>query len=119
MAKTTKKRKTEKLTIDYPKANELLWGGHYAVRINAPRGEKVDISIDGRDWALCREEAGHWWFDMCGLADGEHKLAARMIKNGEVVVSLRKFKVSRETPPQAQNPPISDSAKTLIPRNPK
>ncbi|MCX5786240.1 MAG: hypothetical protein NTX59_11185 [Elusimicrobia bacterium] len=95
MTKATKKQKTERyITIDYPKTNEVIRGGYYAVRISAPRGEKVEVLVDGSDWTLCRNEAGHWWFDLSDLADGEHKLAARILKDGEAVVSLRKFKIS-------------------------
>ena len=95
MAKT-KKRTMVKLTIDHPKADEVIWGGHYAVRISIPQDEAAEISIDGSTWMRCRHEAGHCWFDMHNLADGEHKMAVRVIKDGEAGVSLRNFNVSRE-----------------------
>ena len=96
MGKTAKAQKKVKFTIDYPETGEVIAGDHYAVRISGPQGEEVEISIDDGDWALCRNEAGHWWFDLQHLSYGEHRLAARMIKDGDIGISMRKFKVSRK-----------------------
>lgn len=92
-----KNRKIEKLiTIEHPKPDEVVWSGHCAAKISAPHCEYVEISIDGQNWELCENESDHWWFDMQELADGEHELTARGIKNGENGVVTRKFKVARE-----------------------
>ena len=95
MTKTAKKQNTKTLiTIDYPKTGEVIWSGHYAVRISGGLCEEVEISIDGGNWALCRHEAGHCWFDLHGIKDGVHELTARIIGNGGNSAVTRKFKVS-------------------------
>ena len=94
MAKTVKAQKKRELVIDYPKAGEAVWSGHYAARISAPASAVVEVRVDAGPWMLCRREAGHWWLDMSGLADGEHELAVRLISNGDASTALRKFKVS-------------------------
>jgi hypothetical protein len=94
MAKTVKAQKKRELVIDYPKAGEAVWSGHYAVRISAPASAVVEARVDAGAWMLCRSEAGYWWLDMSGLADGEHELAARLISNGDSSTALRKFKVA-------------------------
>jgi hypothetical protein len=97
MSKSAKNMKTERLiSIDCPKTNETIRSGHYAARISAPSGNVIELAIDGGNWELCRNEADHWWFDIQGLADGEHELAARSIRNGENGLITRKFKISRE-----------------------
>lgn len=94
MAKTVKAQKKRELVIDYPKAGEAVWSGHYAARISAPASAVVEARVDEGAWTLCRSEAGYWWLDMSGLADGEHELTARLISNGDSSTALRKFKVS-------------------------
>jgi len=90
-----KQVKAEKLSIDYPKADEIIWGGHYAVRINAPHSEKVEVSLDNGKWVACRNEAGHWWLDIHGLTEGDHTLVARIV-NKRITTVVRGFKVSHQ-----------------------
>jgi len=93
MAKSVK---TEKLSIDYPKTDEIVWSGHYAVRITAPHGEKVEVSIDNGKWTPCRSAAGHWWLDIYGLGEGEHGLAVRTTGDKRITAAMRRFKVSHK-----------------------
>lgn len=92
----SKSVKVEKLSIDYPVTDEIVWGGHYAARISAPYGEKVEVSIDKGKWIACRNAAGHWWFDIYGLNEGAHSLAARITKDKRIAAVMRRFKVSQE-----------------------
>ncbi len=94
VVRTVAPAKKSELTIDHPAEGETVWSGHYAVRINAPAGAVVEASVDGGSWALCRSAAGHWWLDLSGLADGEHELAARVIRDGLPAAAARKFKVA-------------------------
>ena len=94
ITKAVKIQKKRQLVIDYPKAGEAVWSGHYAARISAPASAVVEARVDEGAWTLCRSEAGHWWLDMSGLADGEHELAARLISNGDSATALRRFKVA-------------------------
>jgi hypothetical protein len=94
IAKAVKMQKKRQLVIDYPKAGEAVWSGHYAARISAPASDVVEARVDEGAWTLCRSEAGHWWLDMSGLSDGEHELTARLISSGDSSAALRKFKVS-------------------------
>ncbi len=86
--------KKPQLTIDHPAEGEAVWSGHYAVRISAPAQAAVEARVDEGPWTLCRSEAGHWWLDLSGLADGGHELSARLISNGDAATAVRKFKVS-------------------------
>lgn len=82
-----------RLAIDYPQENETIWNGHYAVRITTTDCDGVDLSIDGQASHPCRNVAGHWWFDLRGLAAGSHLLTARLHKGGSDVVESRQFNV--------------------------
>lgn len=84
------------LVIDFPAADETIWSGHYAVRMNAIAPEGVEIRLDDGPWLPCRNEAGHWWYDLYDLPDGRHELAARPVNAGETGIAVRKFKVSRQ-----------------------
>ena len=96
MAKTEKKMKAQKrISIDYPKTNEVISGEHYSVRISTAPCDKVELSIDGGAWAPCSNSAGFWWFHLGGLAVGTHKLAARVKISGETSFALRKFEVNK------------------------
>lgn len=77
-------------TIDFPQVGELVYSGHYAVRISAPECGGVELSLDGGRWQECRNEAGYWWFDLQGLSAGAHNIAAR-ISGGGAPISRRDF----------------------------
>jgi hypothetical protein len=94
----TNKGKAAKLKppkIDYPKVNEAISAGHYAVRVSAAQDEQVEISLDGGTWAPCFNSSGYWWFHLNGLAAGTHKLAARVKVSGETFFAMRKFEVKK------------------------
>jgi hypothetical protein len=96
MTKIEKTIKTKKrIGIDYPKTNEVVSGEHYAVRMSAAPCDKVEISIDGGEWAPCSNSSGFWWFHLGGLAAGTHRLAARVKISGETSFALRKFEVNK------------------------
>ena len=66
------------VTIDFPLNGDRISAQYYGVRISAPGGRPVQISIDGGEWKPCRESAGHFWFDWTGIPAGEHKLTAQI-----------------------------------------
>ena len=47
-------------------------------RVDAPiECEKVELSIDGEPWKLCRYASGSWWCDWFELPPGKHEAKAR------------------------------------------
>jgi len=51
------------VAVDYPRENEAVRPGHYAIRLTAAGASSVQVRLDGGDWLPCREDVGHSWFD--------------------------------------------------------
>lgn len=67
------------VVIDYPRPNEKVHTGHYAIRVTAKEGApRVMVSIDGGEFAPCRSDAGFWWFDW-QATPGRHSLVAKKV----------------------------------------
>lgn len=64
--------------IEYPRQDEVVVSPAYSLRIAAPAAvEALDVSIDQGPWRPCRKDAGCWWYDWSGYADGAHEIIAR------------------------------------------
>lgn len=88
---TTPKNETS-LTIDYPRPNEKVNPGHYAIRITATGGTPcVMASIDAGEFASCRYDNGYWWFDWQATS-GRHSVVART-SDSAVETRARRFEV--------------------------
>lgn len=92
------------LSIDYPKKEEKIASSHYTVRISAPEGGNVDISIDGLPFEPCRRAVGHWWYDWSGYLSGQHRAVVRLTsEDGRPVAELHsRFRVELE--PETEGP---------------
>lgn len=97
MTNADKTAKTKAVRVDFPKVNETISAGHYAVRISAETGVIVEVSVDGGRYSSCHNAAGHWWYHLHGLSEGPHKVMARAINPKGVTTdsTLRRFKVKR------------------------
>ena len=85
---------TPLVRVEYPEEGEVVRHTEYTVRVGTvPEAVHVDVSIDDGEWLACRESLGLWWYDWSGISVGEHKVAARIHKDGgEIVVSApRRF----------------------------
>lgn len=82
--------------IDFPQPNEAVDSRHYAVRISAPQCDAVELTLDGRVWLPCRNEAGYWWFDLCDLPAGNARIIARLTLDGTTLNCSREFRVVKE-----------------------
>jgi hypothetical protein len=78
------------VAIDYPKEEELVLSGHYAVRISATPEAQVEISFNDGEWNGCRTSLGYYWFDWNPAELGETVIKAR------VRVGAGRWKVSAE-----------------------
>lgn len=63
--------------IDYPREEELIIPGHYAVRLSGAPDAQVELSINDGDWTGCRTAVGYYWFDWEPSKAGEYTLLAR------------------------------------------
>ncbi len=93
-SKVSKALKTQKetvlLTIDYPVKGEVVTSPDYCIRLSALPGNRVEVSIDGEQWNLCRESAGFWWFDWANYAVGNHTISAQIVSwDGKVVKKVK------------------------------
>jgi hypothetical protein len=70
------------LVVDFPVEGERILPGHYAIRINAPAEERVEVSIDGGDWQECRSAVGFHWYDWQPTKSGRHTVCARSMRPG-------------------------------------
>ncbi len=68
--------------VDYPVDGETITGHTYSFRMSASPTERVEISIDGQEWLLCRQSVGYWWFDWSDFTAGAHSLQARIPSAG-------------------------------------
>lgn len=81
-AKAPKAVKAPAVLLDYPQQGETVRAGHYAIRIAAKDGLKVEVSIDGGVWTECRNAAGYYWYDWTPAAPGQHQIVARATNGG-------------------------------------
>lgn len=65
------------IRIDYPREEELVIPGHYAIRITALPDAQVEISINDGEWMGCRTALGYYWFDWEPSKAGETTIVAR------------------------------------------
>ncbi|MFA6317632.1 MAG: hypothetical protein WC943_09445 [Elusimicrobiota bacterium] len=80
------------VTIDYPRPNEKVNPGHYAIRITATEGTPcVMLSIDGGEFQNCRFDGGYWYFDWQASA-GRHSVVAKT-SDGSAETRARRFEV--------------------------
>ena len=66
------------LAVDFPAEGELVFPGHYAVRIHALDAAAVEVSVDGGPWSPCREALGYHWHDWNPSEPGSHEIVARV-----------------------------------------
>ena len=79
LRKAAKETVRMKVSLDFPKQNEIIHSPCYTLRIAAPENaQKVEVSIDQGPWQLCRPSVGYWWFDWSNFADGEHEAIAHI-----------------------------------------
>ncbi len=64
------------LTIDYPREDEVVRSGYYAIRLTTSDARQAQVSFDGGPWLDCREASGHFWFDWAPSV-GCARIAAR------------------------------------------
>jgi hypothetical protein len=65
------------IAIDFPREEELVNPGHYAIRISGVPNAEVQISINNGEWQGCRASIGHYWFDWAPAKAGEVVINAR------------------------------------------
>jgi hypothetical protein len=94
-AKSLKVRKEksqkEKLyvVIDFPMEGEIIRSGSYTFRLGGSPADRVEVSIDKRDWQACRPEVGYWWYDWSGYSAGPHTVQARISPSGKRAVKSK------------------------------
>ncbi len=71
------------VSIEYPRENEKVMPGHYAVRVTGYPGDQVQLSINKGEFQDCRFGAGHFWFDWYPVKSGKYTLVARLKKGGK------------------------------------
>ena len=83
---------TLEINFDYPKQEELVLTGHYAVRIIGTLEAQVELSINNGEWNGCRTALGFYWFDWSPSELGETVLKARVrVGNGRWKISDERF----------------------------
>lgn len=84
------------LVVDFPQEKEVITHPEYTIRLGASSdAAKVEVSIDGGDFAPCRTAVGYWWYDWSGFSKIAHKISARLTTHdGRIIYSdLRTFSV--------------------------
>lgn len=78
-----------RLSVDFPRQNEVISSREYSLRMAAPEGVKsVEISLDQSEWKPCRPAVGYWWYDWAGYDSGEHEVVTRIeTQEGRQVIS--------------------------------
>jgi hypothetical protein len=69
--------------VDHPLEGEIIASQTYSFRISASPTERVEVSIDDRDWLPCRLSVGYWWYDWSDFGAGHHSLLARIPSEGK------------------------------------
>lgn len=96
MTRANKTDRNRLLHVDFPKANETIAAGHYAVRISAEHNATVEVSVDGSPYSPCHNSCGYWWYNMSELRQGPHKVMVRASSPGsDAILVLRKFTVGK------------------------
>ena len=97
------------ITIDYPKEEELIVSGHYAVRISAMPEAQVELSINDAEWAGCRTALGFLLVRLVArrigrnCSQGARAQRQRPMENiGQAFLPHRQFEES-VTPPGANS----------------
>ncbi len=80
-AKKSKGKAPSWVSVDYPRPDEKIKKGHYAVRIHAPWAAQAQIAIGGVSWKECRSDVGFFWYDWYPEHSGSHVINARA-RNG-------------------------------------
>jgi len=63
--------------IDHPMEGEIVRSRHYTVRAGASATNRVEISINGKEWMPMRFSVGFWWFDWHGYGAGAYEFEIR------------------------------------------
>jgi hypothetical protein len=95
-AKKTRKTEAPKsyVVIDHPMPGEIVRSAWYTFRIGASPADRVEISVDGKEWQPCRPAAGYWWYDWSGYGAGAHEIQARTPSGSRFATSKpRRFTV--------------------------
>jgi|SRR5581483_6806731 len=80
------------IIIDYPKEEELVLSGDYAVRLSGTSEAQVELSVNGGEWLGCRRSVGFYWFDWTPTETGEAVLKARLrVGDGRWKMSAERF----------------------------
>jgi hypothetical protein len=69
--------------VDYPTEGETITSQTYSFRISASQTDRVEVSIDHREWSPCRPSVGYWWYDWSDFGAGPHSLLARILSEGK------------------------------------
>ncbi len=78
--------------IDFPREEELIIPGHYAIRISGVPEAQVEISINDGEWVGCRTAVGYYWFDWEPAVAGEVTLVVRQkVGKGRAKKSEQRF----------------------------
>jgi hypothetical protein len=100
MEESTKEVRT---SIDHPQEDERISAPAYTFRIKAPlNAERVEVSVDGSSWSLCRYTSGYWWHDWSGYGSGEHEIVARVrpFDSRGYILRARRFTVELPARPE-------------------
>ncbi len=89
-AKAPKKQ----VVIDHPIEGEIIRSHTYTFRIGATPTDRVEVSIDGKEWRPCRPSVGYWWFDWSGYNAGPHRIKARIPGAGNRFVASKPRQVT-------------------------
>ena len=76
--------KAVEIAVDFPREGELIWTGHYAIRLSGTPGAEVEVSINNGDWKPCRPAVGFYWYDWWVDGNSTNEVAARArVGNGK------------------------------------
>ena len=77
-AKSVETKNEIPVFVEFPRENEMIMPvTHYGIRVASPSGTRVEISINGGTWNVCRFDTGHYWFDWFPTKPGAQKISAR------------------------------------------
>lgn len=73
----------QEVWVEYPCDGEVVIHPTYTLQLRAvPEAANVEVSFDDGEWLSCRESLGLWWYDWARYEPGEHKVVARIRKDG-------------------------------------
>jgi hypothetical protein len=81
-----------RMAVEYPQEGELITSSRYTFRIDAS-APRVEIAIDGDDWAPCRRRDDYWCLDWSDYAPGRHQAVVRAAPRAglEAAPHIRRF----------------------------